>query len=480
MRRDSEWVRNKTVTRFWPTALLLALGTVALSRADEAPPDSTGPTGSAESAVVASADDAVETEEPQQVEPSGKTARPRARNIPLDEPVVMPPPEPGRPALVEPGEPVPENLASPDIVDGGETFVLLDVEVPPATATRLAWSPSDSLDALAVSTPVLVVNGARPGLTLCLTAAVHGDELNGVEVVRRVMYDLKPDKLTGTVVGVPIVNLQSFRRGTRYLPDRRDLNRYFPGNPRGSSASRIAYSFFHEVIQFCDALVDLHTGSFYRSNLPQLRADLSNPSVLELTREFGDMVTLHSRNQRGTLRQAAVQSGIPAVTLEAGEPMTLQEEAVEQGVGAIRSLLDNLHMYKSGAFWKNTETAYYKSTWVRADVGGILLSKVSLGDVVDKGDTLGSVTDPITNVRSKIKAPYDGRVLGMALNQVVLPGFAAYRIGIRSSVEEAAAVPDGAAPDMSGDEPDPAADTDAQDGVPNVPEVYEEPELDAS
>lgn len=125
-----------------------------------------------------------------------------------------------------------------------QTFALLSSEIPPAHAVRLAWQPQQSLDGLHLPTPVLVVNGARTGPVLCLTAAIHGDELNGIEIVRRIMHDLDPDQLSGTVIGVPIVNLQGFHRTSRYLTDRRDLNRNFPGNPYGSSAARIAHSFF--------------------------------------------------------------------------------------------------------------------------------------------------------------------------------------------------------------------------------------------
>jgi predicted deacylase len=315
-------------------------------------------------------------------------------------------------------------------------FVMLGAEVAPGTSTRLAWSPSHSFEGIAVSTPVLVVNGSKPGPVLCLTAAVHGDELNGIEIVRRVLYNLNAVKLSGTVIGVPIVNLQGFRRGSRYLPDRRDLNRFFPGDPRGSSASRIAHSFFHEVIDHCDALVDLHTGSFYRTNLPQLRADLRDAEVLELSQGFDGTVVLQSEGALGTLRQAAVAAGIPAVTLEAGEPLRLQETEVNHGVKTIQSLLGKMNMIKKTSFWGQPEPVYYQSAWVRADQGGILFSEVDLGERVKEKEVLGTVTDPITNVRTEILSPYQGRVLGMALNQVVMPGFAAFRIGIQSSEEE--------------------------------------------
>jgi len=309
---------------------------------------------------------------------------------------------------------------------------LLKALIPPGTYQRLSWSATELFEGVPVSTPVLVVNGRSPGPTLCLTAAVHGDELNGIEVVRRVLHSLDPAKLSGTVIGVPIVNLQGFRRGSRYLPDRRDLNRYFPGNADGSAASRIAYSFFNEVVAHCDALVDLHTGSFERANLPQLRADLAHPDIRTLTMGFGATVILHSTPARGTLRDAATNAGIAAVTLEAGGPSVLELKEVKHGVKGIETLLNTLGMLKKLSLWGDPEPIYYRSTWVRADRGGILLSDVSLGATIEKGELLGTITDPMNNASSAMLASYSGRIIGMARNQVVMPGFAAFHIGIET------------------------------------------------
>ena len=159
--------------------------------------------------------------------------------------------------------------SGPDII---QEFVAADI--PPGSLVQTTWTAGEALHGAQIPTPVLVARGKEAGPRLCVTAAVHGDELNGIEAVRRLMYSINPEKLSGTVVGVPIVNLQGFQRHSRYLSDRRDLNRFFPGNPRGSSASRMAYSFFNDIVSTCDGLVDLHTGSFHRTNLPQLRADL--------------------------------------------------------------------------------------------------------------------------------------------------------------------------------------------------------------
>ncbi|MEC9406152.1 MAG: succinylglutamate desuccinylase/aspartoacylase family protein [Pseudomonadota bacterium] len=335
---------------------------------------------------------------------------------------------------------------------GVQPFALLGESVQPGTWRQLAWSASYHFGELGGATPVLVSHGAEPGPVLCLTGAVHGDELNGIEIIRRVVHSLDPKGLSGTVIGVPIVNLAGFQRNSRYLPDRRDLNRYFPGSPTGSLASRVAHSFFTQIIERCDRLADLHTGSFHRTNLPQLRADLSKPAVVELSRGFGGIAVLQTQGAKGTLRRAAVDAGIPAVTLEAGEPLRLQPQQVDQGVRGIETLMHRLGMIDRHRNWPDPQPVFYESYWVRSDHGGILLTQVDVGDVVREGSVLGTVTDPITNVRHEVLSPYRGRVLGMALNQVVMPGFAAFRVGIQTTeeaVQEEAASSAAAVPEPS-------------------------------
>ncbi len=295
-----------------------------------------------------------------------------------------------------------------------------------------------SFQDVAAPVSVLVLNGVQKGPTLCLTAAIHGDELNGVEVVRRVVNDLDAAKMSGAVIGIPIVNLEGFKRAHRYLPDRRDLNRYFPGQVNGSYASRVAHSFFNDVIRHCDFLLDLHTGSMSRTNLPQIRANLSDPAVADFAEKLGSIVILQSSGGEGTLRRAATDAGIPAVTFEAGAPNNLQKEAVEQGVATVFSTLSSLGITTKSRRKRNAEPTFYRSKWVRAREGGILYSKVELGDNVKKGSVLGLLSNPINNTSSEILSPTEGRVIGMALNQVMYPGFAAYHIGLKSSMVEAA------------------------------------------
>ena len=319
--------------------------------------------------------------------------------------------------------------ASTSEKEEGEQFVILGAEVQPATATRLAWSPRVAITGLAAPTPVLVINGAKKGPTLCLSGAIHGDELNGIEIVRRVMYDIDPAKLSGKLIGIPIVNMQGFQRGSRYLPDRRDLNRHFPGDPSGSLASRIAHSLFEEVIKHCDMLVDLHTGSLGRTNLPQIRANMESASIAEFTEGFDKMVVVHSPGSEGMLRTAASSTGITSVTMEVGESLRVQEKDIRAGVSSIYSLMDKQDMYSRRFVWGKRAPVYYTSFWMRVESGGLLLSQVELGDTVSAGKLLGTVTDPITNEFSELKAPSAGRIIGMAVDQFVMPGFAAYHVG---------------------------------------------------
>jgi predicted deacylase len=232
------------------------------------------------------------------------------------------------------------------------------------------------------------------------------------------------------LIGYPVVNLHGFRASSRYLPDRRDLNRYFPGNANGSTASRIANAVFRTLVEVCDALVDFHTGSFHRTNLPQIRADLSDERVLALAQAFGVGVVVHSYGMRGTLRRSASEADLPSITYEAGEPMRFAQQEITYGVEGLRNLMASLGMLASDTP-EHAAEVYRRSRWVRVNDGGIFLTSREVGESVEEGDVLGTVTDPVTNDRSTLRAPFDGRIIGMALPQVVIPGFATFHLGLR-------------------------------------------------
>jgi predicted deacylase len=307
---------------------------------------------------------------------------------------------------------------------------LLDCDVAPGERRRLFLRASESFAGDSVEIPVLAVRGERAGPVFCMTAGVHGDELNGIEIVRQFFEHVSPKQISGMLLGVPVANLHGFRRGSRYLPDRRDMNRYFPGHPAGSSASRIANALFEGVVHHCDALVDFHTGSFHRTNLPQLRANLRNAEVLELARAFGIGVVVHSEGTVGTLRRASTDSAIPAITYEAGEPKRFQAEEIGRGVEGVRNMLRTMGVLDGDFPTPRQQRIYYESRWVRVNDGGIFITHRELGERVGSGDLLGTVTDPVSNERTRLIAPVSGRILGMAVSQVVIPGFATFHIGV--------------------------------------------------
>lgn len=345
-------------------------------------------------------------------------------------------------------------------------FEIFGVSVPPGQRRQLDWLVSESFVGTALPIPIQVIHGDTPGRTLCLTAGIHGDELNGVEIVRRAAAAIPAGDLRGTVIAAPIVNLHGFQRNSRYMPDRRDLNRFFPGRPSGSSASRVAHSFFGDVIARCDALVDFHTGSFHRTNLPHVRADLQRPDVAELALAFGEEIVMHGAGAAGTLRRAASDAGIPAITYEVGEPMQLREEDIERGAERVETLLGRLGMLPEQEELLRMPEVYVRSRWVRVEDGGIMLAQVEVGDRVKTGDVLATVTNPISSHIRVLRSPHTGRVIGRAVNQVVIPGFAAFHIGL--------AVPPETPPEPT---PPPGVD-DPEEAIEEAPapEAEERPE----
>jgi len=325
---------------------------------------------------------------------------------------------PGRAAApVEPREWGPIVVAGQTVAPGETARFFVDL------AATIGGS-SRALDAF-----VVVTRGTRPGPTLCLTAGIHGDELNGVEIAHRVYAQTAAKDLAGTLIAVPAVNMSGLRSGSRYLPDRRDLNRGFPGSANGSLASRIAHRLYQGVIAHCDALVDLHTGSASRTNLPQIRTDLGSPAALELARSFGVGVVLDGAGPEGSLRRAVLDGGVPAVIYEAGEPLRFEENEIARGVEGVRNVMAHLGMTKRTGRARRSEI-YRKTTWVRSGEGiGIFLTSRKPGDRVKQGDVLGEITDPMSESTVTVEAPRDGRIIGMSVPQLVLPGYGLFHIG---------------------------------------------------
>jgi predicted deacylase len=316
-------------------------------------------------------------------------------------------------------------LAAPD----HGPFELLDVYTAPGARSDLRWRSPQSYGGFATLAPITVIHGARPGPILCLTGAVHGDELNGIEIVRRVAANTSAEELSGTVIAMPIVNVEGFHRRDRYIGDRSDLNRAFPGSKDGAYAERVAFALFEDVIQWCDMLVDVHTGSFFRENLPQVRGELANDQVAALAAAFGGLAVLDSPAPAGSLRGTAVDAGIPTVVLEVGVSLLLNMGQVATTVSGVRVMMRRAGMLHTENQLADPLPAFFHSEWLRTDYDGILVSGVDLGDRVILGQVVGEIINPLTNEHHEITAPLTGTVLGMAQNQFVSPGFAIMRIG---------------------------------------------------
>lgn len=274
-----------------------------------------------------------------------------------------------------------------------------------------------------VTLPVLVVHGRTDGPVVWIDAAIHGDEVVGVEVIRRVLESISPRTLRGTLIAVPIVNVHGFMNGDRYLPDRRDLNRSFPGSARGSLAARIAHLMMTEIVEKCEVGIDLHTGADHRSNLPQVRADLDDPRTAELAEVFGAPVRLHARLRDGSLRQASADVGAKVLVYEAGEAGRFDDWAIEAGVAGVERVLAHLGMTDPVPGAESIDSVESRSSrWIRAGRSGILRLDCALGERVAEGDRLGVVSNSFGKSLRVVRAPADGLVIGRSTSPLVNQG----------------------------------------------------------
>jgi len=292
--------------------------------------------------------------------------------------------------------------------------------------------------------PLQVICGKLAGPRLFISAAIHGDELNGVEIVRRLIKTNGLKNLRGTLIVVPVVNVFGIIQHSRYLPDRRDLNRSFPGSKRGSLAARLAHIFLEEIVSQCDYGIDLHTGAIHRSNLPQIRADLDDPETKELAEAFSVPVLLNANLRDGSLRQAASEHGVKVLLYEAGEALRFDELSIRAGVRGILHIMRKLTMLKASKAQRKHHEPFIarSSSWERAPESGLLRSIAPLGMRVKKGDLLGVISDPsdmFDPTEYEVKSQYDGLVIGKSNIPLVNEGDALFHIARFQDIKEAAA-----------------------------------------
>lgn len=284
-----------------------------------------------------------------------------------------------------------------------------------------------------ISIPVRVIRAEKQGPRVFITGTVHGDEICGVGIVRELLFERLPTLERGTLVCVPAVNVYGLESHSRYLPDRRDLNRCFPGSPNGSLSSRLAHTVFKNVLTQCDYGIDFHTAALRRTNYPNVRGDMRDPGVAKLARAFGMELIVNGAGPTGSLRRCAVKAGVPTIILEAGEVWKFEPGVLELGVRGVLNVLRELKIIKGEPDRPPFQVSLNKTRWVRAEHGGILRYHVRPGDFVRKGDYLATNYSIFGKERREIQSEVDGIILGMTTMPAVNPGAPVFHIALQSS-----------------------------------------------
>jgi uncharacterized protein len=318
----------------------------------------------------------------------------------------------------------------------GNTSDILEIGgsvIPPGKRKRIELGVAKLFDYTEMTIPVEVVRGKRAGPVLFISAAIHGDEINGVEIIKRLLERKRiGSSMRGTLIAVPIVNVFGYNNNSRYLPDRRDLNRCFPGSAKGSLAGQVAYTFMNEIVQKCTHGIDLHTGAIHRTNLSQIRAQLDDPETKRLAEAFGVPVAINANTRDGSLRQSAAELGIPMLLFEGGEALRYEEKVIHTAILGILSVMESIGMIRSrtGKSRKSKSAVFVarSSYWERAPHSGSLHIKTKLGSMVKKGGLLGVISDPYGDNRVDVIAQKTGIVIGMTTIPLLNSGDAAFHI----------------------------------------------------
>jgi len=295
-------------------------------------------------------------------------------------------------------------------------------EIPPGESRDVELAVSESYSSMTVRIPIQIRRAPEEGPVVFITAALHGDEINGTGAVRQLIRDSEFRLLRGAVILVPVLNLLAFDRHSRYLPDRRDLNRSFPGSESGSLASRMARIIFDEIVTRCDYGIDLHTAAIRRTNYPNVRADMSDPDVRRLAGSFGSEIIVNNTGPKGAFRREACKAGCPTIIMEGGEVWKVEPLIVESAARGIRNALRCLEMIDSPVVSPEYQIVIEKTKWIRAELGGFLRFHIKPGDILEKGQTLATNTTLLGTERSTLTAPFDAVVIGMTSLPAVSPG----------------------------------------------------------
>jgi len=311
--------------------------------------------------------------------------------------------------------------------DQPEPFTYDGGRVEPGETQQLRYAVSETYLGDPVRIPVTIINGPRPGPTAFLSAAIHGDELNGIEVVRGVAQEWTHTDVRGTIVCLPVLNVQGFITQERYLPIyERDLNRAFPGKRNSTSSNRIAHSIYHNFIEPCDFGLDFHTSTRGRTNMFHVRADMDDEGAARLARAFGTNLIVAGEGSSGMLRREATEDGIPTITLEMGGAHRFERDLIDHALDGVRSVFAEYGIYRQETVrwpgWRTVIEGWSEKTWLRADAGGIVEMRHERGDLVHEGETVCRITNPFKSDATAVEAPFTGLLVGVLENPVVYPG----------------------------------------------------------
>ncbi|WP_319550581.1 succinylglutamate desuccinylase/aspartoacylase family protein [Desulfogranum marinum] len=289
-------------------------------------------------------------------------------------------------------------------------------------AKNVNLAVGESYSGMTVNIQIHIQRAIEDGPVFFVTAALHGDEINGCGAIRQLIQDADFALLRGTLVLVPVLNLPAFDRHSRYLPDRRDLNRSFPGSKDGSLASRMAYTIFNELVARCEYGIDLHTAAVRRTNYPTVRADLGDPQVRKLAKAFGSEIIINSKGPKNSFRREACAAGCPTIIMEGGEVWKVEPGIVETAVRGVKNVLRNFDMIEGDIKNPPYQIIIDKSKWMRAEHGGFLDFHIQPGDLIEKGQPLATNTTILGEAQGTLLAPFDAVVMGMTSLPAVSPG----------------------------------------------------------
>lgn len=324
-----------------------------------------------------------------------------------------------------------------------EVFSIAGIDVDLGQRKRIDLDVAQLFDFTPMTITLEVIRGKEDGPTLFITAAIHGDEINGTEIARRLLKHKCLKKLKGTLIVAPIVNVFGFNSKSRYLPDRRDLNRCFPGSEAGSLGAQLANIVVKEIIAKSTHGIDLHTGSQYRTNFPQIRADLDNPETERMARAFNMPIMLNANLRQGSLRETAMQKNIPVITFEGGEALRYDEHAIRLGLHGVLNVMDELGMIKEKSIINRrckdvcmSAGVAKSSSWLRSPSSGIFIARKKLGDKVKKDEIIAVISDPLAKEEVRVRALRSGIIIGKYELPLVNSGDAMFHIAYFDDIQE--------------------------------------------